>query len=103
MRETCRPSRVPCAKRHAGAIGGRACTIMRENLAPRTNPRMRAPHGEAVPAMTDVVIAIDIGGTSLKCALVEPATGLIRHTERHPTHADLGSDAVADSIVEIAA
>lgn len=53
--------------------------------------------------MTDVVIAIDIGGTSLKCALVDPATGAIRHTERHPTRADLGSDAVADSILEIAA
>src|SRR5262245_9722236 len=56
-----------------------------------------------------VVIAIDIGGTALKCALVglDSLVGLespeIRHTERHPTGADRGPDAVAAAIVEVAA
>jgi glucokinase len=50
-----------------------------------------------------VVIAIDIGGTALKCALVGVDTPAIRHTERHPTGADRGPDAVATTIVEIAA
>jgi glucokinase len=53
--------------------------------------------------MTDVVVAIDIGGTGLKCALVDVADGSIRHTERHPTGADRGPAAVADTIVEVAA
>jgi glucokinase len=53
--------------------------------------------------MTDVVVAIDIGGTALKCALVDAAGGTIRHTERHLTGADRGPAAVADTIVEIAA
>ncbi len=53
--------------------------------------------------MTDVVVAIDIGGTGLKCALVDAADGSIRHTERHLTGADRGAGAVADTIVEIAA
>ncbi len=53
--------------------------------------------------MTDVVVAIDIGGTGLKCALVDAADGSIRHTERHLTGADRGPGAVADTIVEIAA
>jgi len=53
--------------------------------------------------MTDVVVAIDIGGTGLKCALVDVAGGTIRHTERHLTGADRGPAAVADTIVEVAA
>ena len=53
--------------------------------------------------MTDVVVAIDIGGTGLKCALVDAASGMIRHTERHLTGAERGPVAVADTIVEVAA
>jgi glucokinase len=53
--------------------------------------------------MTDVVVAIDIGGTALKCALVDVADGTIRHAERHLTGADRGAAAVADTIVEVAA
>jgi len=53
--------------------------------------------------MTDVVVAIDIGGTGLKCALVDAAGGTIRHTERHLTGAERGPAAVADTIVEVAA
>jgi glucokinase len=51
----------------------------------------------------DVVIAIDIGGTGMKCALVDVADGMIRHTERHPTGAERGPEVVADAIVDIAA
>jgi glucokinase len=53
--------------------------------------------------MNDVVIAIDIGGTSLKCAVVDVATGGIRRSERHPTGADRGSAHVSETIVEVAA
>lgn len=64
--------------------------------------------------MTDVVIAIDIGGTGIKCAIVETATGAgddgedarrvgeIRHVERHPTHAERGPEAVIETIVGVA-
>jgi glucokinase len=53
--------------------------------------------------MNDVVIAIDIGGTTLKCAVVDVTTGDLRHSERHPTGADRGSDHVSDTIVDVAA
>ncbi|HKE67310.1 MAG TPA: ROK family protein [Micromonosporaceae bacterium] len=52
--------------------------------------------------MNDAVIAIDIGGTGLKCALVDVATGAIRHSERHPTGADRGPERVAEAIAEVA-
>ncbi|HEU0239093.1 MAG TPA: ROK family protein [Micromonosporaceae bacterium] len=52
--------------------------------------------------MNEAVIAIDIGGTGLKCALVDVATGAIRHSERHPTGADRGPERVAEAIAEVA-
>jgi glucokinase len=48
---------------------------------------------------SDVVVAIDVGGTSMKCALVAPG-GVIRHRERHPTGD--GRDLVA-AILDVAA
>ncbi len=50
----------------------------------------------------EVAVAIDVGGTALKCALVEPA-GTVLHTERHPTGRERGPDTVVDTIVEVAA
>ena len=49
----------------------------------------------------DVVIAIDIGGTGIKCALVG-RDHTIRHTERHPTGAEHGPDAVVAGILDLA-
>jgi len=49
----------------------------------------------------DVVIALDVGGTVVKCALVGP-DGAVRHTERHPTGRDRGADAVVATILDIA-
>jgi glucokinase len=49
-----------------------------------------------------VVIAIDVGGTGMKCALVRP-DGNVHHTERHPTGAERGPQAVTEHILEIAA
>ncbi len=46
----------------------------------------------------DVVVAIDVGGTSMKCALVAPG-GAVRHRERHPTGD--GPDLVA-AILDVA-
>jgi glucokinase len=50
----------------------------------------------------DVVIALDVGGTGMKCALVKP-DGLVHHTERHPTLADRGPEAVTANILDVAA
>src|SRR3954466_11276240 len=48
-----------------------------------------------------VVVALDVGGTGIKCALVD-AAGAVRHSERHPTGAERGSDAVVAGILDIA-
>ena len=48
--------------------------------------------------MDSVVIAVDVGGTAIKCALVEPG-GEVVHAQRRPTDAGLGPDAVTDKIV----
>jgi glucokinase len=51
--------------------------------------------------MSEVVVALDVGGTAIKCALVEPG-GTIRHAERHPTGAGRGAQAVVDTILTVA-
>jgi glucokinase len=49
-----------------------------------------------------VVIALDVGGTAMKCALVRP-DGAVHHTERRPTGAARGPEAVVATILEVAA
>ncbi|MET3428409.1 glucokinase [Actinoplanes tereljensis] len=49
-----------------------------------------------------VVVALDVGGTGMKCALVRP-DGTVLHEERHPTLAARGPEAVTANILEIAA
>ncbi|MGK5743147.1 ROK family protein [Micromonospora sp. URMC 103] len=49
----------------------------------------------------DVVVALDVGGTGMKCALVRPDGGVV-HAERHPTGAARGPEAVVDTILEVA-
>ncbi|EEP72010.1 ROK-family protein [Micromonospora sp. ATCC 39149] len=49
----------------------------------------------------DVVVALDVGGTGMKCALVRP-DGTAVHTERHPTDAGRGPDAVIETILDVA-
>jgi glucokinase len=51
--------------------------------------------------VTDVVIALDVGGTGMKCALVDP-DGAVQHTERHATGAERGGDAVVAAILDVA-
>jgi glucokinase len=46
-------------------------------------------------------IAIDVGGTGMKCAVVDSA-GQFRHTERHPTGAERGGAAVVETILSVA-
>ena len=48
---------------------------------------------------TDVVLALDVGGTSIKCGLITPA-GEVRHAERHATAADRGPAAVVETILQ---
>jgi glucokinase len=48
-----------------------------------------------------VVLALDVGGTGIKCALVTPDGGT-RHAERHPTAAGRGPEAVVATIRDIA-
>ncbi|MEU7676304.1 ROK family protein [Micromonospora taraxaci] len=56
--------------------------------------------GDAAP--TDpVVVALDVGGTGMKCALVRP-DGVAVRTERHPTDAARGPAAVAATILDVA-
>jgi glucokinase len=50
----------------------------------------------------DVVIALDVGGTGMKCALVRP-DGMVQHAERHPTLAARGPAAVTENILDVAA
>jgi glucokinase len=51
--------------------------------------------------VTRTAVALDVGGTGIKCALVSDA-GAVLHTERHPTGASRGPDAVVETILEIA-
>jgi glucokinase len=60
-----------------------------------------AGRGSGTPAR-DVVVAIDVGGTGMKCALVD-ARGNVVHTERHATGAERGPEAVVGTILDIAA
>ncbi|MDG4761673.1 ROK family protein [Micromonospora sp. WMMD710] len=48
-----------------------------------------------------VVVALDVGGTGMKCALVRP-DGVAVRTERHPTDATRGPDAVVGTILDVA-
>ncbi|MEV6629917.1 ROK family protein [Actinoplanes sp. NPDC051470] len=50
--------------------------------------------------MTPVVIALDVGGTGMKCALVHPE-GRVLHTERHLTRAERGPEAVTETILSV--
>jgi glucokinase len=49
-----------------------------------------------------VVVALDVGGTGMKCALVRP-DGTVHHAERHPTLATRGPEAVIANILDVAA
>ncbi len=48
------------------------------------------------------VIAIDVGGTGIKAALLD-GTGTVRHTERHRTGAQRGPEPVVATILDVAA
>jgi glucokinase len=52
--------------------------------------------------MNSVVVALDVGGTGMKCALVRP-DGTVHHAERHPTGAARGGEAVVTTILDVAA
>ncbi|WP_117209688.1 ROK family protein [Allorhizocola rhizosphaerae] len=47
------------------------------------------------------VISIDVGGTGMKCALVDSAHRVI-HSERHPTGRERGPAAVIETILDVA-
>ncbi|MFI6760540.1 ROK family protein [Micromonospora sp. NPDC050417] len=53
------------------------------------------------PAHPTVVIALDVGGTGIKSALVRP-DGSTHHSERHPTGADRGPAEVVETILAVA-
>jgi len=54
-------------------------------------------------SMTEpVVVALDVGGTGMKCALVRP-DGTVHHVERHATRAERGPEAVTATILDVAA
>ena len=49
------------------------------------------------------VIAIDVGGTGIKSALVDPVSFEVRHAQRHPTRAERGPEALLDNVLHVAA
>lgn len=49
----------------------------------------------------DVMVAVDVGGTGIKAALVGPG-GTVRHRHRCPTGADRGGPAVVETILRVA-
>ncbi|HWS34502.1 MAG TPA: ROK family protein [Actinoplanes sp.] len=49
----------------------------------------------------ELVVALDVGGTGMKCALVRP-DGTVHHEERHPTRAERGPEAVTGTILSVA-
>ncbi|MBM7082177.1 ROK family protein [Micromonospora humidisoli] len=53
------------------------------------------------PGDDRVVVALDVGGTGMKCALVRP-DGSVLHAERHPTDAGRGPDAVVETVLAVA-
>ncbi|WP_431928635.1 ROK family protein [Micromonospora wenchangensis] len=53
------------------------------------------------PGDDRVVVALDVGGTGMKCALVRP-DGSVLHAERHPTDAGRGPDAVVQTVLAVA-
>jgi glucokinase len=57
-------------------------------------------HG--TPTATAVALAIDVGGTTVKGAVID-ADATVRHAERRPTPASAGPDAVITTIVDSAA
>ncbi|HEY3010647.1 MAG TPA: ROK family protein [Micromonosporaceae bacterium] len=50
---------------------------------------------------SDVVVALDVGGTGIKCGLVD-GSGALRYAERHATDAARGPDAVIATILDLA-
>ncbi|MEV6969065.1 ROK family protein [Hamadaea sp. NPDC051192] len=60
---------------------------------------MPEPIGRA-DAEAQVVIAVDVGGTGIKCALVTPDHQVV-HSERHTTGAERGAEAVVETILSI--
>jgi glucokinase len=81
---------MPVAAGPAGTAGG--------GDAGMTVP---VPADAALSAESDVVVAIDLGGTGMKCALID-TDGAFVHAERHPTGAERGVDAVVDSLLAVA-
>ncbi|NUO55109.1 MAG: ROK family protein [Hamadaea sp.] len=60
---------------------------------------MPEPNGRT-DADAQVVIAVDVGGTGIKCALVTPDHQVV-HSERHATGADRGAEAVVETILSV--
>lgn len=65
-----------------------------------------APPGETVPVTTDhddgYVLALDIGGTGIKGALIGTDRRRPRHEARRPTRRDAGPDAVVEGVLRFA-
>jgi glucokinase len=68
----------------------------------KTPPSSAARGSESSGRRDDIVIALDVGGTGMKCALVRP-DGTVLHAERHPTPVAQGPDAVTATILDVAA
>jgi glucokinase len=54
-----------------------------------------------IRGVTDAVVAVDVGGTTIKAALVTE-DGALRQLRRRPTRAEHGADAVVETVVGVA-
>ncbi|HWT64991.1 MAG TPA: ROK family protein, partial [Terracidiphilus sp.] len=82
--------------------GGAWCVIVGSAI---TRPGVIArnfAHALSRPALTAPAIGVDIGGTSIKAALVAP-DGTVSFTEQVPTDAAKGRVAIASGLVEVIA
>ncbi len=62
---------------------------------------VKAAGGAKTRVKTQTVISIDVGGTGMKCALVDSKHRVL-HTERHATGRERGFEAVVGTIIDVA-
>jgi glucokinase len=65
------------------------------------HPTVAKERGPGTMTSDAAVVALDVGGTAMKCAVVRP-DGRVHHAERHATDAARGAQAVVDTILTVA-
>lgn len=85
------------ANARAGASRARAAHPGRAPRSPRTPRSPRSPRRREAP----ITLAVDIGGSHIKAALVDDAGRLVRRRHKVDTPAELSPQAMLDAVVAI--